>query len=147
MSCPRSIASHIFWWLRDGLNFKPPAVTWLKSRFNFKNSTQKIGAFTATNFNHLYVFIVNFERFQGFSYGSLIYYVHKIFRKSNIFYLLIRTRACACQGARNVRFLEDFANAINEWSLRTLSNTHNGVNFAKIVKQGICWDLGKEVCN
>ena len=93
------------------------------------------------------VFIVNFERFQGFSYGSLIYYVHKIFRKSNIFYLLIRTRACACQGVRNIRFLEDFANAINEWSLRTLSNTHNGVNFAKIVKQGICWDLGKEVCN
>ena len=33
----------------------------------------------------------------------------QIFRKTNISYLLIRTRTCAYQGVRNVRFSENLA--------------------------------------
>ena len=48
--------------------------------------------------------------------GSFIYYVHKIFQKTNISYPLIRTRTSAYQGVRNVSFSENFANVLNEWS-------------------------------
>ena len=41
--------------------------------------------------------------------GSFIYYVRKLFRKSNISYPLIRTRMCAYQGVGNVTFSENFA--------------------------------------
>ena len=40
-------------------------------------------------------------------------YVHKIFRKTNISNLLIRTRTCAYQGVRNVNFSENFAYVLN----------------------------------
>ena len=55
-----------------------------------------------------------------------IYFVRKIFRKSNISYPLVRTRTCAYQRVRNVSFSESFANVINEWSLGyyTDSNVH-----------------------
>ena len=33
----------------------------------------------------------------------------QIFQKTNIFYPLIRTRTCAYQGVKNVRFLENLA--------------------------------------
>ena len=46
--------------------------------------------------------------------GSLIYYVRKSFRKSNISYPLIRTRGYAYQGVRNVSFSEEFACILNE---------------------------------
>ena len=36
-------------------------------------------------------------------------------KRPNISYPLIRTYTCACQGARNVGFLENFAYALNEW--------------------------------
>ena len=36
----------------------------------------------------------------------------KHFRKTNISYPLIRT--CTCQEVRNISFLENFANALNE---------------------------------
>ena len=51
-----------------------------------------------------------------FRYG-IIYYVRKIFRKTNISYPLIRTRTCTYQGVRNVSFSENFAYVVNEWSL------------------------------
>ena len=46
-----------------------------------------------------------------------IYYVGKIFRKTNISYLLMRLRSCPYQGVGNVSIPENFANVINEWSL------------------------------
>ena len=41
----------------------------------------------------------------------------KFSEKTNFSYLLIRTRICAYQGVRNVRFSENFAYVLNEWSL------------------------------
>ena len=40
--------------------------------------------------------------------GSFIYQIWKNFRKTNIFYPLIRRHACAYQGVRNVSFSEIF---------------------------------------
>ena len=48
---------------------------------------------------------------------SFIYYVRKIFRKTNIINTLIHTRTCAYQWVRNVSLSENFANVTNEWSL------------------------------
>ena len=48
---------------------------------------------------------------------SFIYYIRKIFQKTNISYLLIRTQTCEYQGVRNVSFSENSANVINEGSL------------------------------
>ena len=45
---------------------------------------------------------------------SFIQYVRKIFRKNNISYPLIRTRTCTYKGVRNVTFLENFADVLNE---------------------------------
>ena len=47
--------------------------------------------------------------------GLFNYYVRKIFRKTNIFYPLIPTRACAYQWVKNISFSDNFANVINEW--------------------------------
>ena len=52
-----------------------------------------------------------------FSIGSFVYCVRKIFRKTNISYPLINTRACAYQGVRNVCFPENFENVLKECSL------------------------------
>ena len=41
-------------------------------------------------------------------------YLHKIFRKSNISYPLVRTRTSAYQGVRNVTFSENFAYVLNK---------------------------------
>ena len=54
------------------------------------------------------------------SYGSLVYYVLKIFQKTNISYPLIRTRTFAFLRVGNVSFLENFARVVNEWCLTTL---------------------------
>ena len=45
--------------------------------------------------------------------GSSIKYVCKIFRKANISNPLIRSRTCAYQRVRNVRFSENFAYVLN----------------------------------
>ena len=45
--------------------------------------------------------------------GPSIKYVYKIFRKTNISNLLIRTRMCAYRGVRDTSFLEDFAYILN----------------------------------
>ena len=46
---------------------------------------------------------------------SPIWYVRKIFRKTNVSYLLIRTPTCAYQGVRNVSFSKNFAYVLNGW--------------------------------
>ena len=38
-----------------------------------------------------------------------------MFRKTNIYYHLIRTRTWGCQEVRNVKFLENFAYVLNPW--------------------------------
>ena len=43
-----------------------------------------------------------------------MYYIRKIFRKTNISYPLIRTRTCAYQGVRNVGFSENFTYVLND---------------------------------
>ena len=53
----------------------------------------------------------------SYSLGSFIQYVRKIFRKTNISYLLIRARTCVYQGVSNVSFSEDFKYVLNERSL------------------------------
>ena len=53
-------------------------------------------------------FVKNFF-FMTSTLGSSIQHVHKIFRKTNIYYPLIRTRTCAYQRVRNVSFPENFA--------------------------------------
>ena len=50
------------------------------------------------------------------SKGSFIWYVRKIFRKTDISYPLIRMRICAYQGVRNNTFYENFAYVLNDWS-------------------------------
>ena len=47
--------------------------------------------------------------------------LRKIFRKTYISYLPIRTRTSVYQGVRNVRFWENFAYVLNDWSLRWFS--------------------------
>ena len=49
--------------------------------------------------------------------GSSVSYVAKIFRKTNIFYPLVRTCACVYQGIRNVSFSENIAYGLNRWSI------------------------------
>ena len=50
------------------------------------------------------------------NYFGIIHLVRtQIFWKTNISYLLIRTRMRAYQGARNFSFSENFAYALNEW--------------------------------
>ena len=61
-------------------------------------------ASTVTGFNFCIRFI---------SLGSSIKYVRNIFRKTNIYDPLIRTRTCACQGVRNVSFSKNFAYVLN----------------------------------
>ena len=56
-----------------------------------------------THFNSVLHFILNILR--------------KIFRKTNIYYPLIRTRRCVYQGVINVSFSEIFAFVLNKWSL------------------------------
>ena len=50
---------------------------------------------------------------------GIIYLVRmqKMFRKTNISYILIRTRTYAYQGVRNSSFSENFAYVLNEWPL------------------------------
>ena len=43
--------------------------------------------------------------------------VRQIFRKTNIFYPLIRIRTCAYQGVRNVSFSKSFAYVLSGWTL------------------------------
>ena len=45
---------------------------------------------------------------------SFIYYVRKIFRKTNISYPLIRTRTCAYHGKGSIYFPENSTNVLNE---------------------------------
>ena len=45
--------------------------------------------------------------------APFISYVRKIFRKTNISKLLLRTRTCAHQGVSNVKFSENFAYVLN----------------------------------
>ena len=52
-----------------------------------------------------------------YSLGKLIYYVRKIFRKTNIPYPPARTSTCAYQKVRNVTFFETEAYVVNGWSL------------------------------
>ena len=46
---------------------------------------------------------------EHFYKGSFIQYVRKVFRKTNISYLLVRTRTFVCQEVRNVSFSKNFA--------------------------------------
>ena len=47
---------------------------------------------------------------------GIIFYIRKIFRKTNISYLLIRNRMYAYQGVRNISFSKKFRNVLNEQS-------------------------------
>ena len=58
--------------------------------------------------------------------GSFIQYVHKIFRKANISYLLIRTRPYPYQGVRNVSFSGNFPYVLNECSQIDMEKLING---------------------
>ena len=51
---------------------------------------------------------------------SFIYYVCRMFRKTNISYPLIHTRMWAYQMVRTVSFSENFAYILNEWSLNKM---------------------------
>ena len=46
--------------------------------------------------------------------GSFIQYVRKILQKGNVSYPMIRTRKCTYQAVKNVSFLENFANVLND---------------------------------
>ena len=46
--------------------------------------------------------------------GIIHLYAHKLFRKTNIYYPLMRTRTCAHQRIRNDSFWKNFAYVINE---------------------------------
>ena len=53
---------------------------------------------------------------------SFIYYVCRIFRKTNISYPLIRTRTCVYQGVRNFSFSENFLCVLNPYFFINCSN-------------------------
>ena len=54
----------------------------------------------------------------GFIYKELfIWYIRKIFRKTNISYPMMRTQTCAYQGV-NVSFSENFVNVLYKWPLK-----------------------------
>ena len=55
------------------------------------------------------------------SKGPSIRYIRKIFRKTNISNLLIRTCTCAYQGVRNVSFSVNFAYVLNGWPLNEVA--------------------------
>ena len=50
------------------------------------------------------------------TYGAILLYVRKFFRKTNTSYPLVCTRMFAYEGVRNVSFSENFAYILNEWS-------------------------------
>ena len=52
---------------------------------------------------------------QVFAHWGIIYYVHKVFRKTNFSNPLISTPTCVYQRVRNVSFLEYFAYVLNGW--------------------------------
>ena len=64
---------------------------------------------------------LNFDKFlyqRNISLNGIIYLVRsQKFRETNISNSLIHTRTCKYQGVRLVSFLENLANALNEWSL------------------------------
>ena len=60
--------------------------------------------------NHFILFFLKLISWQLFYHkGSFISYIHKIFHKTNISYLLINNRTCRYQGGRNVTSNENFA--------------------------------------
>ena len=63
----------------------------------------------------------NFSSRAFYSVRSSIKYGRKIFRKTNISNLLIRTRTCAYLGIKNVSFPGNFSYVLNGWSLTTNS--------------------------
>ena len=55
---------------------------------------------------------------ENHTFGIIHLLRSNIFRKTNISYHLIRTRACGYQGVRNVSFSKNVAYVLNELSLR-----------------------------
>ena len=71
-----------------------------------------------SDFHHCYGnYSILFWKLLDHSYGIIHLLSSQNFPKTNISYPLIRTRRCVYQGVRNVRFSENFASVINEWSL------------------------------
>ena len=64
------------------------------------------------------------------TYGAILLYVRKFFRKTNTSYPLVCTRMFAYEGVRNVSFSENFAYILNEWSPHRLSVVRNLSFFA-----------------
>ena len=82
-----------------------------KTRSFFKGS--KIETLAGNGLKLIWhVFAWNFIYLRWF-----IYYLRKIFQKSNISCPLTDIRTCTHQGVRNLIFSENFANALNESSL------------------------------
>ena len=80
------------------------------------SSVEEIFSNNSGEIQYSYLKIMHKVRFkQCFLYRIFfIYYVGKIFRKTNISYPLMRLRSCTYQGVGNVSFPENFANVINE---------------------------------
>ena len=66
--------------------------------------------------------------------SGIIYYVHKIFRKTNISYPLLRTGTCAYQWVRNVGFSKNFVYVLNEWSLTIDLTIHNEASYVFVTQ-------------
>ena len=81
-----------------------------------KNTHKQISNFPGFVFL-FYMIPLLCARFYDQDYGSSIKYVRKIFRKTNIFNPLIRTRTRAYQRVKIVSFSDNFAHVINGWPL------------------------------
>ena len=71
--------------------------------------------------------------------GSSIYYVHKMFRKTDISYPLIRTRTCAYQVLRQFSFSENFASVLNGWPPYTKMNFYIFV-YVNLFVRSVIWN-------
>ena len=69
---------------------------------------------------------------------SFILYVGKIYRETNISYPLTSKRTCAYHGVRNIIFLENLANVLNEWSPGNLIYFKNCKNLLNISNWDLC---------
>ena len=72
-----------------------------------------------------------------FYYGSLIWYVRKILRKTKISYLLISTT----RGVRNVSFSKTLMYILNEWSLNHHYIHNINVKYSILYLYRGCWHI------
>ena len=108
-------------------DFKHVSLNWV----TFTQKKLSDGVFvnlTLKFFHKIIVYLLTKNKLLMTPRGSFISYIRKFIWKINISYPLIRIRACAYEGLRNVSFSEYFAYVLNERS-KWKSNKNENLKF------------------